>query len=87
MTRKLILPPFENNLIFFIYLFSLFAIGYQLYHKLVVIFKNIRRYSKWEILFITIVLIWFYSTRIVDLPSLLNQLHLSRWIEQLKPLT
>lgn len=87
VTRKLILPPFENNLIFFIYLFSLFAIGYQLYHKLVVIFKNIRRYSKWEILFITIVLIWFYSTRIVDLPSLLNQLHLSRWIEQLKPLT
>lgn len=86
MTRKLILPPFENNLILFIYGISLVAMGNHLYHKLKVIFQNIRRYSKGEILFITIVLIWLYSTKVVDLPNLLNQLQLSNWIEQLNSL-
>lgn len=82
VTRKLILPPFENNLIFLIYCISLITIGIQLSQKLKEIFKNIHRYSKTEILFILIVLIYFYSTRTVDLPSLLNQLHLSSWIKQ-----
>ncbi len=86
VTRKLILPPFENNLILFIYGISLVAMCRHLYLKLKIIFKNIHRYPKGEVLFITIFLIWLYSTRTVDLPSLLNQLHLSSWIEQLNSL-
>lgn len=52
VARKLLLPPFENNLI----------------------------------LFIIIVLIWLYSTNTVELQTLLKQLHLSKWIEQLNSL-
>lgn len=86
ITKKLILPPFENNLIFFIYCISLIALGNNLYQKLNVIFKNIRRYSKVEILLISVALIYLYSTKAVDLTNLLNQLHLSNWIKQLNSL-
>lgn len=86
VARKLLLPPFENNLILFIYSISLVAMCNQLYHKLKTIFKNMSIYPKGEILFIIIVLIWLYSTNTVELQTLLKQLHLSKWIEQLNSL-
>lgn len=84
INRKLILPPFENNLILFVYILSLVAIGNQLCLNLKTIGKNIRQYPKIQILFIFSILILLYFTKTIDLKVLLNQLHLSNWIAPLK---